>query len=94
MRSILTVAAEIKSVVDFQAAWAELDLPAHVREVLAAAPLMQVPENRPQLLDWALGRPRARRIGGSAIAKITGSTKPSSMCRASLTGRAASWKPW
>ena len=54
---MLTIAEETKSVVDFQAAWAELDLPVHVREVLAAAPLMQVPENRPQLLDWALGRP-------------------------------------
>ncbi len=53
----MTVAAETTSVIDFQATWSELDLPAHVREVLSAAPLMQVPENRPQLLDWALGRP-------------------------------------
>ena len=53
----MTVAAETGSVIDFQSAWTELDLPIHVREVLAAAPLMQVPENRPQLLDWALGRP-------------------------------------
>jgi hypothetical protein len=43
-------------VIDFQAAGATLDLPAHVREVLSAAPLVQTPENRPQLLDWALGR--------------------------------------
>src|SRR5208337_534275 len=43
-------------VVDFQACWAEMDLPAHVREVLSAAPLIQIPENRNQLLDWALGR--------------------------------------
>ena len=42
--------------VDFQSNWAEVDLPAHVREVLGAAPLVQTPENRPQLLDWALGR--------------------------------------
>ncbi|HEY1986342.1 MAG TPA: DUF4914 family protein [Terracidiphilus sp.] len=44
------------SFVDFQSCWAEMDLPAHVREVLSAAPLVQTPENRPQLLDWALGR--------------------------------------
>lgn len=36
--------------------WATLDLPEHVLEVLSAAPLVQTPENRPQLLDWALGR--------------------------------------
>src|SRR6185437_9563800 len=54
---IMTVATETRSVVDFQSAWAELDLPPHVREVLSAAPLVQVPETRPQLLDWALGRP-------------------------------------
>ncbi len=45
-----------ESVVDFQAVWAEMELPAHVREVLSAAPLVQTPENRSQLLDWALGR--------------------------------------
>jgi len=44
------------AVVDFQSSWAELDLPAHVREVLSAAPLVIVPQNRSQLLDWALGR--------------------------------------
>ncbi len=44
------------TVVDFQAMWTELDLPPAVREVLSAAPLMQTPETRPQLLDWALGR--------------------------------------
>ena len=49
-------AAASEAVVDFQACWAEMDLPAHVHEVLAAAPLVQTPENRPQLLDWALGR--------------------------------------
>ncbi len=44
------------TVVDFQAGWMELELPAAVREVLSAAPLVQTPETRPQLLDWALGR--------------------------------------
>ena len=53
----MTVAVDSKAAVDFQAAWTELDLPIHVREVLGAAPLVQVPENRQQLLDWALGRP-------------------------------------
>jgi len=42
--------------VDFQAVWMDLDLPPAVREVLSAAPLVQTPETRPQLLDWALGR--------------------------------------
>jgi len=42
--------------VDFQASWAELNLPEPVREVLSAAPLVQTPETRQQLLDWALGR--------------------------------------
>jgi len=45
-----------KGVVDFQANWAEFDLPAHVLEVLSAAPLVQFPETRQQLLDWSLGR--------------------------------------
>lgn len=44
------------TLVDFQAAWTELELPPSVRELLSAAPLVQVPETRPQLLDWALGR--------------------------------------
>src|ERR1700735_5379722 len=48
--------AGVGSVVDFQAGWAELELPAHVREVLSAAPLLQTPETRQQLLEWALGR--------------------------------------
>ena len=52
----MTTAAFSEAVVDFQASWAELDLPAHVHEVLSAAPLVQTPENRKQLLDWALGR--------------------------------------
>ena len=38
--------AVVGSVVDFQACWAELELPAHVREVLSAAPLVQAPETR------------------------------------------------
>jgi hypothetical protein len=42
--------------VDFQSCWPELDLPPHVREVLSAAPLIQAPETRLQLMDWALGR--------------------------------------
>jgi hypothetical protein len=33
-----------------------MDLPPHVHEVLSAAPLVQTPEDRTQLLDWALGR--------------------------------------
>jgi hypothetical protein len=53
----MSVSAERVSFVDFQASWADLDLPIHAREVLAAAPLVQTPENRSQLLDWALGRP-------------------------------------
>src|ERR1035437_3083662 len=53
----MTPAAASDTQVDFQACWAEMDLPAHVREVLSAAPLVQTPENRPQLLDWAVGRP-------------------------------------
>ncbi len=52
----MPVSLGIEPLVDFQAAWSELDLPAHVLEVLAAAPLVQAPENRAQLLDWALGR--------------------------------------
>ena len=42
--------------IDFQSAWVDLELPAHVREVLSAATLLQVPETRQQLMDWALGR--------------------------------------
>jgi len=53
----MTVTADSKRVVDFQAAWPEMNLPPHVIEVLSAAPLVQIPEHRTQLLDWALGRP-------------------------------------
>jgi hypothetical protein len=42
--------------IDFQSCWQDLDLPEHVREVLGAATLIQVPETRLQLLDWSLGR--------------------------------------
>ena len=42
--------------VDFQSGWADLELPEAVREVLSAAPLLQAPETRAQLMDWALGR--------------------------------------
>ena len=52
----MTTATALGSVVDFQSCWPELDLPAAVREVLDAAPLVQAPETRTQLLDWALGR--------------------------------------
>lgn len=55
-KTVTLIAAESAAQVDFQACWADLDLPAHVREVLAEAPLVQTPENRTQLLDWALGR--------------------------------------
>src|ERR1700735_585325 len=46
----------VEQFVDFQAAWADLDLPSSVCAVLGAAPLVQCPETREQLLDWALGR--------------------------------------
>ena len=49
-------AGGVGAVVDFQADWAGLKLPEAVREVLSAAPLVQTPETRQQLLDWALGR--------------------------------------
>jgi hypothetical protein len=42
--------------VDFQTSWAEMGLPEAVQEVLGAAPLVQTPETRSQLMDWALGR--------------------------------------
>jgi hypothetical protein len=53
----MTTAGGVGAVVDFQACWAEFDLPEAVREVLAVAPLVQTPETRQELLDWALGRP-------------------------------------
>jgi hypothetical protein len=49
--------AEVKGTfVDFQTSWAEMGLPQAVQEVLSAAPLVQTPETRSQLMDWALGR--------------------------------------
>ena len=42
--------------VDFQTNWAEMEMPETVQEVLSAAPLVQIPETRQQLMDWALGR--------------------------------------
>ncbi len=52
----MTIAAASEPLVDFQSSWSAMDLPPHVRDVLAAAPLVQVPEDRHQLLDWSLGR--------------------------------------
>jgi hypothetical protein len=52
----MATAAGAGGVVDFQAAWMDLELPAAVREVLGAARLVQTPETRADLLDWALGR--------------------------------------
>lgn len=52
----MNLAATGVAPVDFQIAWADLDLPGSVREVLAAAPLVRTPETRLELLDWALGR--------------------------------------
>ena len=52
----MTTVAGAESVVDFQTCWAQLQLPEHVREVLSAAPLVQMAESRQQLLDWSLGR--------------------------------------
>src|ERR1700733_5107948 len=54
--SSMPIAHRVDGIVDFQAAWADLDLPSSVRAVLGAAPLVQSPETREQLLDWALGR--------------------------------------
>ena len=52
----MTSLAAAGSFVDLQTSWSDLDLPAHAREVLGAARLVQIPETRLQLLDWALGR--------------------------------------
>ena len=52
----MTSEATHGTLVDFQACWTDFDLPVHVREVLGAAPLVQAPETRQQLMDWALGR--------------------------------------
>lgn len=42
--------------IDFQRDWPSLGFPAHVIEVLSAAPSLLVPESREDLLNWALGR--------------------------------------
>ena len=52
----MATAAGAGGVVDFQAGWMDLELPPAVREVLGAARLVQTPETRADLLDWALGR--------------------------------------
>ena len=52
----MTTASTGSTLVDFQSCWPELELPAAVREVLGGAPLFKTPENRQDLLDWALGR--------------------------------------
>ncbi|MGC9157882.1 MAG: DUF4914 family protein [Terracidiphilus sp.] len=52
----MAIEAERGAFVDFQTCWNDLELPVHVREVLGAAPLVQAPETREQLMDWALGR--------------------------------------
>ncbi len=70
---------ETERAVDFQSCWAELELPPHVRDVLSAAPLVQAPETRQQLLDWALGRSTGDtdwRLGQSRRPRT--STRPSS----------------
>jgi hypothetical protein len=52
-----TTTAKSKETIDFQRDWATLHLPAHVLEVLAAAPALYVANNREDLLNWALDRP-------------------------------------
>ena len=42
--------------INFKNDWAKLGLPAHVIEVLSAAPAIHVAECREDLLNWALGR--------------------------------------
>lgn len=49
--------ADISSkTINFKTDWPKLGLPAHVIEVLSAAPEIYVPSSREDLLDWALGR--------------------------------------
>src|SRR5580704_16860206 len=52
----MATAASDRVFVDFQSCWPELELPPHVCEALSAVPLIQAPETRLQLMDWALGR--------------------------------------
>lgn len=42
--------------INFKTDWSSLGLPAHVMEVLGAAPALHVAESREDLLNWALGR--------------------------------------
>ncbi|MBS1156479.1 MAG: hypothetical protein H6R07_2403 [Proteobacteria bacterium] len=42
--------------IDFKKDWTSLGLPAHVIEVLSAAPALYVAETREDLFNWALGR--------------------------------------
>lgn len=49
-------ACAVPETIDFKADWTMLGLPAHVIEVLSAAPAIYVPERREDLLNWALGR--------------------------------------
>ena len=42
--------------INFKNDWTSLGLPAHVIEVLSAAPALHVAESREDLLNWALGR--------------------------------------
>ena len=42
--------------IDFKNDWTSLGLPAHIMEVLSAAPALYVAESREDLLNWALGR--------------------------------------
>ncbi len=46
----------IATTLDFKTDWPSLDLPAHIVEVLRAAPALHIPDNREDLLNWSLGR--------------------------------------
>ncbi len=50
------MADNLSKTIDFKTDWPTLGLPAHVMEVLSAAPALYVPNSREDLLDWALGR--------------------------------------
>lgn len=51
-----TIMDQIKKTIDFSQDWTKLGLPAHVIEVLSAAPSLSVAEHREDLFNWALGR--------------------------------------
>ena len=85
-RSIMSITTETRSVIDFQAAWAELELPVHVREVLSAAPLVRCLGT---VRSCSIGRwagSRGRRTDVWAIAKTTASMRRSSMFPDCLDG--------